>query len=697
MRKTLLIVGALLLTTFAWAQALKPIAQRVKLEKQLAGAFAKTTIFTSQVQDIRSRPDLRPALSDGLLLNLDPAALQALRTSNPDRLELSLPAPGGQVLQLELVRGRVFSPEFQLRLGSDPEKDVQVDLGQHYWGIVKDRPGTLVGISVFEHEVMGIVSTETEKYVLGVLEGDRNRTHVMYRERDLKLKNEHECKTDLLEEIDNAVNMDRASAGPDNCVRQYMEADYTIFQNKGSVANATAYITGFYSQVSLLYANESVNVVLHFLKVWDVADPYTGPSSSNYLTQFRNYLNGVYNGDLAHLVGFTGGGGIAYVDVLCNSYYGVAYSGINTTYSNVPTYSWTVEVVTHELGHNLGSKHTHACAWNGNNTAIDGCGPAAGYSEGCNAAVPSAGTIMSYCHLVSGVGINFNLGFGPQPGDRIRSEVYNASCLTSCGGGGGPCSYAVINSQNFDGGWGFWTDGGTDCARVNSATYANSGSYSIRLRDNTTTSLMTTSNQNWSAYEELTVEFSYITVSFDNSNEDFWLQISTNGGSSYTTVGDWNFSTNFTNGVRGTATVVIPGPFTANTRLRIRCDASADDDQVYIDDVVISGCSASFRSNESPTEERVDNLTEEPLINSVRISPNPTADVLNVQYQIDHAADVQLLLLDLTGRAIVQQTFRVMAGEQQIRLDLSAVPSGMYSLQLIGKDQVHSEKVVVRR
>lgn len=37
---------------------------------------------------------------------------------------------------------------------------------------------------------------------------------------------------------------------------------------------------------------------------------------------------------------------------------------------------------------------------------------------------------MSYCH--QSVGINFNLGFGPQPGNVIRNIVYNASCLTSC-------------------------------------------------------------------------------------------------------------------------------------------------------------------------------------------------------------------------------------------------------------------------
>ncbi len=699
MLKTRLIAGALLLAQLAWGQSLPPIAQRVQSEKMTVGAFAPRAVFSTDTRDAQSRPDVAQALTSGRLLQLDAASLKALRSANPDRLEFSLPMPEGNSLQLELVRAKVFSPEFQVYLGSAPDVPAKVDLGQHYWGIVKDRPGTLAAISVFDHEIMGMVNTETERYVLGALANDADRTHVIYRERDLRMKNPNQCHADLLEKIDTDTPVGNRSAGPDNCVRQYMEADYTIFQNKGSVANATAYITGFYSQVSLLYANESVNVVLHHLLVWDVPDPYTGPSSSNYLTQFRNYLNGNYNGDLAHLVGFTGGGGIAYLDVLCNAYYGVAYSGINTTYSNVPTYSWTVEVVTHELGHNLGSPHTHACAWNGNNTAIDGCGPTAGYSEGCTAPLPTGGgTIMSYCHLVSGVGINFNNGFGPQPGDRIRSEVYNAACLTTCGGGG-PCTYGPVNSQNFETGWGIWTDGGTDCARINNATYANSGTYSIQLRDNTGTSVMTTTNQNWTSYDEVTVEFSFITVSFDNSNEDFWLQISTNGGTSYTTVGDWNYSVQFTNGVRGSGSVVIPGPFTSTTRLRFRCDASADDDQVYIDDVVITGCAASFSPQGDPSENRTELLPGEgePVFSGVQLSPNPANDRLDLRFNTSQDAPVQVLLLDLTGRVVFQQQFSTLAGNQNLRLDLSAAPAGVYALQLRAMDQLHSEKVVLRK
>ena len=103
--------------------------------------------------------------------------------------------------------------------------------------------------------------------------------------------------------------------------------------------------------------------------IWDTdEDPYTGSTSEKlgaYVDRHRALIaDGIqWNGDLAHLVGFTGGGGIAYIDVLCLHHWGYGYSAINNWFTTIPTYSWSVMVLAHELGHNFGAHHTHSCVW----------------------------------------------------------------------------------------------------------------------------------------------------------------------------------------------------------------------------------------------------------------------------------------------------------------------------------------------
>ncbi len=263
------------------------------------------------------------------------------------------------------------------------------------------------------------------------------------------------------------------------------------------------------------------------------------------------------------------------------------------------------------------------------------------------------------------------------------------------------CTYVTHNTQNFETSWGIWTDGGTDCARINNAAFANSVPYSIQLRDNTTSSVMTTTSQNCTNYTEMKVNFSYITTSFE-ANEDFWLQVSTNGGSTYTTVGDFNAGVEFNNGFRKNATVTIPGPFTANTRFRFRADASADDDQVYIDDVVITGCQPPPFTNDGGSE-RIDSdefaTSKAPAsdLYDIRTGPNPTSDFFMVQFTAQSEVPLDYFITDMTGQVVLQDRYNCLKGNNLLNIDLQDLAKGMYIISLRTAKSRFTQKLIVAR
>lgn len=268
--------------------------------------------------------------------------------------------------------------------------------------------------------------------------------------------------------------------------------------------------------------------------------------------------------------------------------------------------------------------------------------------------------------------------------DAAGNTSGQASINVTTDTGGGGCTNQTVDFNDLESGWGIWNDGGSDCRRSSrDAAYANSGSYCIRLRDNTSTSVATTDNINLSSFEDITVSFSYIARSMDNSNEDFWLQISTNGGSSYTTVEEWNQGDEFVNNVRENDAVTIPGPFTSNTRLRFRCDASGNSDWVYIDDIDISGCSTGTSSalvaSAPPTDERLSLETSEIDLQDVTAYPNPVRSILKLANLPENS---HVRVIDMTGRVVLNQT-------NISEIDMTGEKPGIYLVQITNEGETH--------
>lgn len=399
--------------------------------------------------EIRSTTDLALKKS-GFVNYSNSSSISSLFAVKPEALSVQLPYED-QILTLDLIQVNLFTDEFKLET-STPGMEKGVDFGLYYQGTVRGEDA-VVGISFFRNEFFVLInrnSTEDATIEAGYIRVPENQNgiHVVYSDDDLKNKPVYSCGSEELEQYREAVerlssqkeDLEQMEKATYKCVTYFWETRYNLYTAKGSTQAVTNHITNIFNNFKLLYENEQIGSKLNQLYVWTTADSY----NDDLNTFSANRSN--FGANIATLFSNTGGGGVAWLDQLCgsNEYYKHGFCGaVGGTVSAVPTYSWAVNVTAHEIGHNLGSPHTHACSWTGG--AIDGCGPAAGYSEGCNGPIPSnGGTIMSYCHLNS-VGMNFNLGFGPQPGNLIRSRVNSCitlTCESGTGGGGGTCTTA---------------------------------------------------------------------------------------------------------------------------------------------------------------------------------------------------------------------------------------------------------------
>ncbi|MCG8330519.1 MAG: GEVED domain-containing protein [Chitinophagales bacterium] len=291
-------------------------------------------------------------------------------------------------------------------------------------------------------------------------------------------------------------------------------------------------------------------------------------------------------------------------------------------------------------------------------------------------------------------------------GGQFTSLETTNFCLNSDGN----CTTQLIDDQGFETGWGIWNDGGTDARRnANDAPFANNGTYCIRLRDNTAESVMTTDIMDLSGFSEITVNFSYQVESFENT-EDFWLQVSTDGGTTFTTIRDWVRTIDFQNSERHNPSVNIAGPFSNTTQIRFRCDASGNGDKVYIDDVLIEGCGTASGNNlvtnrndsgNSVNSETIDFVpgseNADKKLDRIRLYPNPVSSELTIAFWANKDQQTLIELFDLTGQRVLSKPVKAFEGANQTKLNLGALPQGIYLLSIVDSEKRSTKQVVIAR
>jgi subtilisin family serine protease len=281
-------------------------------------------------------------------------------------------------------------------------------------------------------------------------------------------------------------------------------------------------------------------------------------------------------------------------------------------------------------------------------------------------------------------------------------EVKNAY-ITVTGGG---VTWTTITFDNFEASFGSYTDGGTDCSRYTADAFAWEGVAAIDVQDNsgTPSSFATTTARNVSTYQTQQITFFFRAEGME-SGENFFVEYF--NGSAYQIVGNYVSGTSFTNGSFFTSTITLNNGtfvFPTNARIRFRCDASANTDDVYIDAITwrattTPGASsegmtiAAVRGEDRPIEAAAQTPVETMLAQNY---PNPFNPRTTISFALEEEADVTLEIFDAAGRLVatlLEESKGI--GRHAVEFDASRLSSGVYFYRLRAGDFVQQRKMVL--
>ena len=349
-----------------------------------------------------------------------------------------------------------------------------------------------------------------------------------------------------------------------------------------------------------------------------------------------------------------------------------------------------------ETGVDCGGPDCSACVscndgvQNGNETGVD-CGGSDcsacvscndGLQNGNETGVDCGGPDCAACPTCSD---------GVQNGDETEVDCGGADCV--------PCSTGGTDelfAHYFESGWDGWQDGGSDCYRY-SGSRSYEGSYSIRIRDNSgTNSAMTSSTYDVSGYSALEIKFYFYPNSME-SGEDFFVKYY--DGSSWNTVASYASGTSFNNNTFYTATVTVSAAdynLASNAKFRFQCDASANADRVYIDQVSVTGIGSGSRviGKSSQTITAIRSVREAKLAGNesedgFSAYPNPVSTNMTI---LSEDNIKRLKIFSITGKLLLDRK----VNNKETFIDVSRFESGIYMISIETEEEVMTKKFIKR-
>ncbi|MCF2488968.1 M12 family metallo-peptidase [Dyadobacter sp. CY347] len=184
----------------------------------------------------------------------------------------------------------------------------------------------------------------------------------------------------------------RTSSGQKLEYRLALDINYKTYQlYGGDKALITKKAVRFINDASAIFERDiNVKLTITSILIWDHPEPYALDEDFQYYSNVQNYW--VFNRTDER-------DAVVSLSVRDGWFYG-GYRMCSSNFPKPDMPDLPVDLLCHELGHTLGSPHTHSCSWPGG--PIDRCTALEGVNEECEEGYQESvnGSLMSYCRSI---------------------------------------------------------------------------------------------------------------------------------------------------------------------------------------------------------------------------------------------------------------------------------------------------------
>ncbi|QKK07066.1 MAG: hypothetical protein HND58_02075 [Planctomycetota bacterium] len=359
------------------------------------------------------------------------APLEFTREAVEAPVLFAVPMPDGGYQAFEVVESPIMEPGLQRKY-----PDVRTYVGQ---GI--DDPAATVRLDVTPQGFHAQVLSPNGRVMVDPLNrGDRTH-YASYYAEDTERKHDWQCEGaigDLHHDHEHGGGFSSRSGETLKTYRLANAAtgEYTSFHGGTRAAGQAAIVTAVNRVTGIYEVEVAARLVLvanndQLVFTNSGSDPYSNNNGGAMLSQNINTCNSIIgsaNYDIGHVFS-TGGGGVAYLGVVCTNNKAGGVTGLPSPQGD----AFYVDYVAHEMGHQFGANHCF-------NSSTSSCG---GNRSGSHAYEPgSASTIMGYAGICGSDNIQ------NRSDAYFGSDSYNAIRSFISGGSGNNCDQQTNTGNN---------------------------------------------------------------------------------------------------------------------------------------------------------------------------------------------------------------------------------------------------------